>query len=245
NEVVGRTILPSSNEVIGRTILPSSNKVIGRIMLDEIVLPAKQLPKNFVMSDWVQAMMDLANLICRVESPACDNCPLQAECLGKKKWRDYPQPKIKKAKPIFYGAVLICKNSNGEYLLERRPVNKKNTKPKTAKAIKPVTDISAGLYQGLLVFPMTPLVRDLKMLDQQVAKMKQQNIIKQLKNNCVVHDLTHRRLVLSLVFSEKTPADGKAKQGKAADNMIWVADDKLASLPLPSVMKKVIKQMAD
>ena len=206
--------------------LPRIKQIVAR--LDEMVLPDKNLPKNFMMSDWVQAMMDLANLVCKVEKPLCNICPLRNTCLGKKYWQDYPQPKIKKTKPIFYGAVLIGQNDKGEVLLERRPIA-----PRTPRARQDINH--QGLYQGLLAFPMTDLVQDKKELMLAISKKLATKKIT-IKEHCVVHDLTHRRLVLSLVFYNL--ASRMTNHGQ------WVANGELASLPLPSVMKKVIKQVA-
>ena len=227
----------TTTPAIKKLLAKSRGQAVEENILDGLVLPNKQLPKNFVMSDWVQAMMDLANVICRVENPSCAICPLQQKCLGKKHWQDYPKPKIKKNKPVFYGAVLICKNRHGEYLLERRGL----------KNYRQPQNNQQGLYQGLLAFPMTALVRNKKKLAMQFGEQltDKQMRINHVKHHCVVHDLTHRRLVLSLVFSDIfVGGAGDDNTAQAMGNILWARDDKLTTMPLPSVMKKVIKQMA-
>ena len=42
-----------------------------------------------------QAMMELGALICRPKNPKCDECPVAAECRGKKSPELYPEPKAK------------------------------------------------------------------------------------------------------------------------------------------------------
>lgn len=86
-----------------------------------------------------QALMELGALICTPKSPACSNCPVQSYCMAYEAGvqRDLPiKTKAKKQKRIPY-AVLLIKNQNQEYLIEKRP--------------------DSGLLANLWQFPMVPL----------------------------------------------------------------------------------------
>ncbi|MCK7546482.1 A/G-specific adenine glycosylase [Marinobacter koreensis] len=73
--------------------------------------------------DYTQAIMDLGAMVCTRTRPACEDCPLQTDCLARQ--RDevtlYPGSKPKKAKPEKTTWMLILEDAEGRILLERRP----------------------------------------------------------------------------------------------------------------------------
>ncbi|MGI9461831.1 MAG: hypothetical protein ACR2NY_04575 [Alphaproteobacteria bacterium] len=202
--------------------------------LPDRLLPDKNLPPSFIISDWVQAMMDLAHEICLPQKPLCSICPLQKKCLGQKHWRYYPRLKKKPIRQKVYGAVLICQNHKGEYLLQRRFYQKTNL-PKFS------LNGAQGLYQGLLSFPLSSLVTRRKNASWNFANIidDKKSTYDKIKPDRVVRDLTHRRLVLSLVFCHIS----KLSSYGGNDKIIWVHGDELLHLPLPAVMKKVVREI--
>jgi A/G-specific adenine glycosylase len=77
--------------------------------------------------DFNQALMELGALVCVPRSPRCDGCPLEPECLARKRGtvQERPLPKRKKAVPEIDEVVLVVAARNGEggfrLLLRKRP----------------------------------------------------------------------------------------------------------------------------
>jgi len=74
-------------------------------------------------ADYTQAIMDLGATVCTRSRPACDRCPLQADCLAfaAKRVADFPMPKPAKALPVKQRAFLLLANTRQQVFLERRP----------------------------------------------------------------------------------------------------------------------------
>jgi len=86
-------------------------------------------------ADYSQAMMDLGATLCTRATPACDRCPLAADCraLALGQQREFPGGKPRKALPVRTTAFIMASASNGDIWLERRP--------------------GAGIWGGLWCFP--------------------------------------------------------------------------------------------
>jgi A/G-specific adenine glycosylase len=71
---------------------------------------------------YTQAIMDLGATVCTRSRPACDRCPVQADCraLLTDSIGDYPGRKPKKAKPLRQTTMLLARQ-NRSVFLERRP----------------------------------------------------------------------------------------------------------------------------
>lgn len=94
-------------------------------------LISKENPSSFN-----QGLMELGALICTPQSPMCLFCPVQQHCRAFESGRQLELPmksKAKKKKTIRY-AALLCRNSEGKVLIEKRPAK--------------------GLLAGLWQFPM-------------------------------------------------------------------------------------------
>ncbi len=70
-----------------------------------------------------QSMMDLGSMICKRTSPACGSCPLNDQCGAFRtgNWRSYPGKKTKKSLPVKQTMMLLIKNDEGAFLLQKRP----------------------------------------------------------------------------------------------------------------------------
>lgn len=66
-----------------------------------------------------QAMMDLGSMVCTSKNPLCSDCPFEPWCEGKQNPLAYPEPKIKKTKPVRPRNILIY-HHNGSYALIQR-----------------------------------------------------------------------------------------------------------------------------
>jgi A/G-specific adenine glycosylase len=82
-----------------------------------------------------QAMMDLGATLCTRSNPACERCPVAADCaaLAQGKQASYPGKKPRRVMPIKSTAFLMVQADNGDIWLERRP--------------------SPGIWGGLWCFP--------------------------------------------------------------------------------------------
>ncbi|MDX1733056.1 MAG: A/G-specific adenine glycosylase [Halioglobus sp.] len=86
-------------------------------------------------ADYTQAMMDLGATLCTRTAPACDLCPLHADCAarGAGDPLDYPGKKPRKALPVKSTHFLIARAPQGEVWLNKRP--------------------ASGIWGGLWCFP--------------------------------------------------------------------------------------------
>lgn len=82
----------------------------------------KYTPEHDV-ADYTQAIMDLGATVCTRSSAKCDICPMMADCLAYQTDRvtELPTRKPKKTLPIRERRLLIIRNDQGHYLMEKRP----------------------------------------------------------------------------------------------------------------------------
>jgi len=116
---------------------PGKSDVLKRLwQMAETLTPPQRC------DDYTQVMMDLGALVCTRSKPKCEQCPLQDQCLGfaQRNMTDYPGKKPKKDKPVKSVQLLMCRNPNGEWLLEQRP--------------------ETGIWGGLWSFPELSLDQD-------------------------------------------------------------------------------------
>lgn len=84
---------------------------------------AGELTPDARPGDYAQAVMDLGATICTPKSPACGICPWRDRCAARVAGTapDLPRKTPKKPKPTRYGVVYLAQDSEGGWLLERRP----------------------------------------------------------------------------------------------------------------------------
>jgi A/G-specific adenine glycosylase len=96
---------------------PASAAVMQRLwQVAESLLPARDI------GSYTQGMMDLGAQVCTVRSPACESCPVSADCVGRLERRlaDLPGLRVRKPKRRKRVQMLIVL-SGGEVLLQKRP----------------------------------------------------------------------------------------------------------------------------
>jgi A/G-specific adenine glycosylase len=133
-------------------------------------LAQKLLPASGIRT-YTQALMDLGATVCTRTRPACERCPVAADCVARRHGRihELPAPRKRKPRPtrtaIWY--VLVHQDS---VLLERRP--------------------SAGIWGGLWAFPEGPAgeVRSFCRTNFSI------DIAKAQKLPVIEHGFTHFRL---------------------------------------------------
>jgi A/G-specific adenine glycosylase len=84
--------------------------------LSETLMPTRHV------GAYTQAMMDLGAMVCTRSEPDCARCPVGADCRAraKRRVRDYPWVRPRKARPERETAMLMVCSADG-VLLERRP----------------------------------------------------------------------------------------------------------------------------
>jgi len=112
-------------------------------------LAEKYTPQRQV-ADYTQAIMDLGATICRRASADCQLCPLMADCRAYQTGRvaELPTRKPKIVLPVRAKRLLIIRNEQGDYLMEKRP--------------------AAGIWGGLWSLPELAM-------NQSVTEMVSQN----------------------------------------------------------------------
>jgi len=75
------------------------------------------------VADYTQAMMDLGATICTRSKPACEECPLESQCLARITGTVavLPTPKPAKTLPVKQLVLLLLSNNLNQVLLEKRP----------------------------------------------------------------------------------------------------------------------------
>ncbi|WP_010529685.1 A/G-specific adenine glycosylase [Lentibacillus jeotgali] len=125
-------------------------RVLSRVLKieDDIAQPkvkkqfegyARELISYDDPSSFNQGIMELGALVCMPKEPMCMFCPVQDHCRAFQEGTERELPvksKAKKQKKIPY-TVLLIRNENDEYLIEKRPEN--------------------GLLANLWQFPMVPV----------------------------------------------------------------------------------------
>lgn len=116
-----------------------------------------------------QGLMDLGADVCKRQQPRCDRCPLQADCraLQQNKIASCPLPKPKKERPIRDYQILLIKNQQQEYYLEKRA--------------------SRGIWGGL----WTPPLLAHNVNGHEWCQTQQLQIINQRLETHIVHHFTH------------------------------------------------------
>ena len=92
-------------------------------VLKKFWMLAEKLVPDSRNADYTQAMMDLGATVCTRTKPACENCPLSADCLAFKQGNiaDYPGKKPKKALPKKQAIMLMLQTRQDKVLMIKRP----------------------------------------------------------------------------------------------------------------------------
>ena len=73
--------------------------------------------------DYTQAIMDLGATLCRRSQPRCKDCPVASDCLGRiqETLDQLPGKRPKKPRPTQHTHMLLIRDSEQRFLLEKRP----------------------------------------------------------------------------------------------------------------------------
>lgn len=171
-------------------------------------------------SAFSQSLMDLGAMICRPRNPLCPECPVREFCRAFAEGvpSEYPV-KSRKAGPVTTAyAILLLRDGDGKFLIEKRP--------------------EKGLLAGLWQFPMIPGTK--RNVINTVAREKTGQTV-QLKKETFscTHRFSHLIWKLALYSGECAVPE------RSDETVRWLAVKDLEQLPFPVPHQKVIGWIKD
>jgi A/G-specific adenine glycosylase len=165
-------------------------------------------------ADYTQAVMDLGAVLCTRSNPACDQCPVNADCQARLQYRVQELPSPKPATKISDMALymLILEDEQGRILLQRRP--------------------PAGIWGGLWCLPD----------GESVAAVEQTLGISCSTTRplpTVEHRLSHVRMNIYPVLADAFDA----RQVKCSANLGWFERNNQRELGLPKPVTDLLMRL--
>jgi len=175
---------------------------------------AADLTPSLRPGDYAQAVMDLGATVCTPRSPACSLCPWAAPCQARAANRAeaFPVKAAKVIKPTRYGVAFWTVDPAGLVLVRRRP--------------------DSGLLGGMIEIPSTPWIDARQWTLSQALDYAPAHADWSVLDGLVRHTFTHFHLELTVVSGV---VDHNPDLGQ------WHPPDRLNSLALPTVMKKIAR----
>ena len=165
---------------------------------------------------YTQAMMDLGATVCTRGNPACDRCPLSAECAARisASQSRYPGKKPKRAKPR-KSTHMILLRQKGSVFLERRP--------------------PSGIWGGLYSFPEVSSAEDVEGWCERVLNRKPRRVE---SRDGLSHSFTHFDLdiyPLDVVLDEPVLVSDSES--------LWFTPDEPQSVGLAAPVRELINRI--
>ena len=171
------------------------------------------------MADYTQAQMDLGATVCTRSRPRCETCPFEDLCITKRDARtsDIPARKPRKTNPQRETRMLWLHDSQGRTLLQRRP--------------------ATGIWASLWSLPEAAEADEALAIAQQHAKGIEQCKPRDLP--MIEHTFSHYKLRIYPALY-----DGVTARTRISDNdaLRWVSRMELATLGIPSPVRKLIEK---
>ena len=213
----------------------NAERVIARLYAVETPLPKAKAELHMLgqalvpqrAGDFVQALMDLGAAVCTPKRPDCTHCPWMSDCEAYKRGiqETLPVKGPKSARPLKRGAAFVAWDKSGAVLLVKRP---------DKGLLASMLDPPLGAWREEFPSP----ARALKEAPFAADWKKRPGIVR--------HGFTHFELETEVYFSQlaKRPKlDGRVRPGHG--EVLWVPREKLTSVALPTVMRKIIEHGLD
>ncbi len=190
----------------------------------------KILPQSRV-DNFTQGMMDLGSTVCTRTNPACDVCPLSADCkaLRFSTIDQFPGKKPGKEKPVKTVRMPIIQNSSGEVLLEKRPPSGiwGGLYSLPEFEVKPLKDASGkpGKASALVCGPGLPV---------DYAEEKELPALR--------HTFSHYHLDITPVLGRVKNEAGQVAESGA---WLWYPLDQSLEVGLAAPIKKILSQLRE
>lgn len=182
----------------------------------------KVLPKRRA-GDFNQALMELGAIVCTIENPSCESCPLRTECAA---FRENLQDKIPTRKqtrpPTSVREVCLMASHNGRILLAQRPAK--------------------GRWASMWEMPRTELVDNEDERTGAARLLGEMGIIATLGATLgsIRHVVTRFRIDLNCIACEcQRPEVRLHYYGRYE----WVKPSDLGNYPLSSPQRKLMTQL--
>lgn len=174
---------------------------------------AESLLPSARAADYVQAQMDLGATLCTARKPACERCPLRADCVAHLDNRvgELPAKKPRRERPQREAWLILAEDDSGRVLLEQRP--------------------GAGIWGGLWCPPLVPLGEDRAAL---LASRFGIRLEDEESGEIIEHGFTHFDLSLHLLHARGRPMENAlAEAAPSAWHGPQALRDGLLALPAP------------
>jgi A/G-specific adenine glycosylase len=169
------------------------------------------------VADYTQAMMDLGATLCTRSKPACETCPLNADCLARLTGNAaaFPTPKPAKTLPVKHLTLLLLNTADNRILLEKRP--------------------PAGIWGGLWSLPEFDSIaaaddwclrRNIPIVDQQSLATRR-------------HSFSHYHLDYTPLLVQ---TDNPNNFVMEADQAVWYKAEQINKLGLAAPIKLLLQQ---
>ena len=173
------------------------------------------------IADYTQAIMDLGATLCTRSRPRCGECPVSSRCIALRDdlTRVLPEPRPRRALPTRTTAMLIVRDPDGRFLLERRP--------------------STGVWARLWSLP------EAEDADAAQAHLLRRHDVRADPTRaleCFVHTFSHYHLQITPLLLAGT---GPAKAVADRDDSGWFTTDELGSLGLPAPVRKLLATLEE
>src|SRR3954467_487872 len=172
------------------------------------------LPKGGIAA-YTQGLMDLGATVCLKRNPACEQCPVQADCAARAAGRvhEIPAPRPRKPLPVKRATWLVLIRA-GKVLLEKRP--------------------SRGLWGGLWVFPekrQSEIASQCRGLGYQVGRVRPLEPLE--------HGFTHFRLKIQPMLCKiRKSAAVPENAGR-----IWLPLEEARHAAIPAPVRSLIERL--
>ena len=225
----------------------NAERVIARLFAVETPMPKAKIelhkhaqalvPER--AGDFAQALMDLGSAICTPKRPACPQCPLEKNCVARKRGiqESLPVKGPKMLRPLRRGAAFVARDRQGAVLLVKRP--------------------DKGLLASMLEPPLGPWTEDFPAPAKAVKQAPFQAAWKK-RPGIVRHGFTHFELEIEVYVAEvskhprlswpgltRPSMDGRLKAAHDELEVRWVPCEDLPNVELPTVMRKIVEHGLD
>lgn len=169
---------------------------------------------------YTQAIMDFGATLCTRSKPNCNACPLNQDCkaLSNDRTGELPHGKPKTSKPTKQTYMLLIKNSNDEFYLQKNP--------------------PSGIWGGLWCPPQVNTLdtkHDIGNLD--VETLESLPIYK--------HTFSHYHLEITPVLCRPNAATGAATASVAESDETWYKPESQQALGLAAPVKKLLEKYSN
>lgn len=181
---------------------------------------AEQHTPRSRVAEYTQAMMDLGATVCTRSRPACDCCPLVADCAAHASARvaEYPEKKSKLAKPLRSTQMALI-HGDGGIFLERRQ--------------------ASGIWGGLWSFPELAADADLfSWCEERIgvcpAEIERWDMVR--------HSFTHFDLDIAPIAVRVNAASSKVED---SDDHVWYDIDAPQKLGIAAPVSGLIQKLRE